>query len=60
MKCLGIDESDSEVASETEMYGVTVELRKKMQIANTETLKNFPENLAEIMAKCGLLFARDI
>jgi hypothetical protein len=42
------------------MYGVTVELRKKMQIANTETLKNFPENLAEIMAKCGLLFARDI
>jgi len=42
------------------MYGITLELRKKMQIANTEASKNFPENLPVIIAKSGLFFARDI
>jgi hypothetical protein len=42
------------------MYGITLELRKKMQISNTEASKNFPENQADIIAKCGLLSARDI
>jgi hypothetical protein len=35
------------------MYGITLELRKKMQIANTEASKNFPENRAEIIAELG-------
>jgi hypothetical protein len=42
------------------MFGIILELRKKMQIVNTEASKNFPENLAEIIAKIGLLSARGI
>jgi hypothetical protein len=41
------------------MYGITLKVRKKMQIATTEALKNFPENLTEII-KIGLLSAGDI
>jgi hypothetical protein len=35
-------------------------VRKKVQNANTEASKNFPDNLAEIIAKSGLLSARNI
>jgi hypothetical protein len=35
------------------MYGITLKLGKKMQIATTEVSKNFPENLAEIITKLG-------
>jgi hypothetical protein len=37
-----------------------MELRNKLQIANTEASKIFPENLAEIITKMGLLSAREI
>jgi hypothetical protein len=36
---------------------MTLEISKKMQIANTEATKNFPENLVEIIAISGLLSA---
>jgi hypothetical protein len=41
------------------MNCITPEIRKQLQIANTEASKNLPENLAEIIAKTGLLSTRD-